>query len=325
MDTRVLPGSADATIVQNMGNLVCTGSCMDKTGAGNYGSYPITDATVYSYNATTGVMSVVSKAGVTTSSVIGPVQKPPTTGNYIETEPLVASGDTTNLDLAKCYGGTAYCGWQIKEYPRNGTFTYYSYSVTPDARWGDTEFLTDSSGVVVFDEPLNLNYTVNQSKSPANGKTLNLQYQGNAQLNMPGHCITRSTGATVDCGGSWNDKFYVNDFSVPPWKGTLNDFQTASTLTTAKTNQATLVKLENTNKSYLAKWMSKGVMFSTIPGGISNSAQCGNLSVPSQDSLSLPGLPDWTNPADPTSSNYIGSWQEPSATPVIIDGVFVTQ
>jgi hypothetical protein len=198
--------------------------------------------------------------------------------------------------------------------------------VSPDTRWGDTEFLTDSSGIVVFDQPLSLVYTVNQSKSPANGKTLNLQYQGNAQLHMPGHCIVRSTGVTVDCNsGSWSDKFYVNDFSVPPWQGTLNDFQAAGTLNQTKTNQATLVKLENSNKSYLAKWMSKGVMFSTVTNGISDNAKCGLLTVPSQDSLVLPGLPDWANPADPSSSNYIGSWQEPSGTPIIIDGVFVTQ
>jgi hypothetical protein len=117
----------------------------------------------------------------------------------------------------------------------------------------------------------------------------------------------------------------VNDFTVPPWKGTLNDYATDGTLT-AKTPQATLVKLGDTNnKSYLAKWMSKGVMFSTVANGINNNAQCGDLTVPTQAELVLPGLPDWTNPADPTSSNYIGSWQEPSGTPIIIDGVFVTQ
>ena len=325
METRVLPGSADATIVQNMGDLVCTGACIDKAGTGNWGSVPIADTTVYNYNATTGVMSIKSKAGSTLASVVGAGQKP--TANYLQTEPFIALSDKTNLNLAKCYGDTAYCGWQIKESPRNGTFTYYSYSVSPVTRWGDTEFLTDSSGGgVVFDEPLSLVYSVTQSKSPANGKTLNLQYQGNAQLNMPGHCIVRSTGVTVDCNtGSWNDKFYVNDFSVPPWKGTLNDFQAAGTLDQTKTNQATLVNLANSNKSYLAKWMSKGVMFSTVAGGINNNAQCGDLTVPTQDALVLPGLPDWTNPADPSRSNYIGSWQEPSGTPIIIDGVFVTQ
>jgi len=145
MDTRVLPGSADATIVQNMGDLVCTGACIDKAGTGNWGSVPIADTTVYNYNATTGVMSIKSKGGSTSANVVGAVQKP--TLNYLQTEPLIALSDNTNLNLAKCYGDTAYCGWQIKESPRNGTFTYYSYSVSPDTRWSDTEFLTDSNGI----------------------------------------------------------------------------------------------------------------------------------------------------------------------------------
>ncbi len=325
MQTRVLPGSADATIVQNMGDLVCTGSCIQNSGSGTWGSVRITDTIVYNYNATSGVMSVVSKGGDTSASVTGAVQKPAINGNYMDTEPLVASTDTTNLNLAKCYGDTTYCGWQIKENPRSGTFTFYSFSVSPDQRWGDTEFLSNSSGVLVFDVPLNLNYTVNQSNSTANGKTMNLQYQGNANLNMPGHCVTRSTGVTVDCSGSWSDKFYVNDFTVPPWQGTLNDFQTAGTLNPTKTNQATLVKLESSNQSYLAKWMSKGVMFRTIAGGTSNITQCGDLAVPAPAAIVLPGLPDWNNPANPSSSNYIGTWQEPTATPVVTDGVFVTQ
>lgn len=320
MQTRVLPGTSDATAVQALGDLVCTGSCIDNLGAQvQQGQVSISSALVYNYDATSGIMSVV-RQGASDTSVAGTVQKP-TTGWYHETEALVSSNNTSSLNSAKCqWDATAYCGWQLRENVSSGTFTYYTYSVSPD-QWNDTEFLVDSSGsIVTFDVPLNLTYTVTQSKSPANGQTLNLQYQGNAQLNMPGHCIVRSTGVTVDCNtGSWSDKFYVNDFSVPPWKGTLNDYATDGTLT-AKTPQATLIKLDNSSKSYLAKWMSKGVMFRTVTGG-----QCNDLTVPSQDSLVLPGLPDWTNPADPASSNYIGSWQEPSATPVIIDGVFVTQ
>jgi hypothetical protein len=325
MQTKVFPGSLDATSVQNMGELICTGSCIQNSGAGTWGAVRISEAIVYRYDATTGVMSVVKKGTDTSSTVTGVVQKPAPGSNSIDTDALIASTDTSNLTLATCDGGTNYCGWKIREYPRDGTFTYYSYSVSPDTRWGDTEFLSDSSGVLVFDAPLNLTYTVNQANSTANGKTLNLQYQGNANLNMPGHCVTRSTGVTVDCSGSWSDKFYVNDFSVPPWKGTLNDFQAANTLTTTKTNQATLKKLDSTNKSYLAKWMSKGVMFRTIPGGTSNNTQCGDLTTPVPGEIVLPGLPNWNNPASPTSSNYIGTWQEPTATPVITDGVFVTQ
>jgi hypothetical protein len=317
---RVLPGTPDAVALAGLGNLKCTGNCFNQNGTQISGQVKVSLAPVYSYNAVTGVMSIVSD-GVAT-----PIAKP--AAGVIdwsgETEPLLAVTDTTNLANAVCqnYDPTSnatadfYCGWKLKD--NNNSFTYYSYQTSPQ-RWTDTDFLLDESTSparpLVFDAPINTRYTVEQAKSPLNNKEVNIQYQGNGQLNLPGHCYSRSQAKSVDCGNWGGDMFYINDFIVPPWTKSLNDYASDPTLA-AKTRQATLTNVSNSNTTYLTKWLRKGVIFSTVA-----SNACTGFTIPAVGEITLPGLPDWSNPALSTSSTYIGTWQNPTGNPVYVDGV----
>ena len=316
---RVLPGTADAIALANMGNLKCTGNCFNQDGTQNSGQVKVSLAPVYSYNAVTGVMSIVSN-GVST-----PISKPPSNSTQWsgETEPLLAVTDTANLANAVCQNydpfttttADFYCGWKLKD--NSSSFTYYSYQTSPQS-WADTDFLLDESvspaRPLIFDEPINTVYTVEQTKSSLNNKVVNIQYQGNGQLNLPGHCYSRSQDKSIDCGNWSGDTFYINDFIVPPWTKSLNDYASDPSLA-AKTRQATLTNVTNST-TYLTKWLRKGVIFRTVA---SNS--CTGLTIPAVGEITLPGLPDWSNPALSTSSTYIGTWQSPTGNPVYVDGV----
>jgi hypothetical protein len=318
---RVLPGTQDAKDLAGKGDLVCTGNCFQADGTHVNGAVKVSAAPTYQYNPTSGAMSIVINGNPTP---ITKVNLGDTWGHM--TEALLASTDTSSLNAALCTNwydpatnsNTAipfYCGWNLRE--ASNSLTYYSYQLTKDNH-GDAEYLLDESTSpptpLLFDQPINTRYTVvNQLKSPLNGKEVNIQYQGNGQLNLPGHCFSRSENKSVDCGGSWsNDKFYINDFIVPPWAKSLNDYAADAT----KTAQATLINLEDSNKTYLTKWLRKSVIFNTA-----SSSSCSGLSIPAPGEITLPGLPDWSNPALSSSPTYIGPWQSPSGNPLYVDGV----
>jgi hypothetical protein len=316
---RVLPGTTDALALANKGNLKCTGSCYKSDGTQDNGPVKVTDAPTYKYNSNTGVMSIVSGSNSTA------IAKPAGDQWSGDTEPLIAATDTSNLNAAICQNWDSntnrnedfYCGWKLKE--SNSSFTYFSYQ-TNSQSWSDAEYLYDESiqTPLFFDQPISTRYTVNQPKSPLNGQEVGIQYQGNGQLNLPGHCYSRSQDKAVDCSGSWNnDKFYINDFIVPPWTKSLNDYVADGTVQ-AKTPQATLTNIEDSNKTYLTKWMRKGVIFQTVPISANT---CSGLSIPAVGEITLPGQPDWSNPALSTSPTYIGPWQSPSGNPLYVDGV----
>jgi hypothetical protein len=321
---RVLPGTSDATAAA-ASPLVCTGACIGTNGSyvetsNPWGSVSTSNPVTYSYNASTGELTVTGGNTQGGSPVnTGAISAP--TSNWYNTQALIPSSDTTSLNAIKCSGGNQYCGWTADE---KLTTSYYGFNVGPN-RWDNTEYLLSGSTPVQFDAPINLTYTVNQSGSPVNGKTVSTQYQGNGQLNIPGHCIDRyNTSKSVDCNsGDWSNKFYVNDYIVPPWKGTLNDKTSPSA---TEVNQATMTNKDDTNKTYLVKWLRKGVLFSSqdVTGNI-NGSNCNGLSTPNVGDLSMPSLADWKNPADPASTNYIGSWTDPSGAPAVINGVVQSQ
>lgn len=316
---RVLPGTTDALALANKGNLKCTGNCYKSDGTQDNGPVKVTDAPTYKYNSNTGVMSIVSGSNSTA------IAKPAGDQWSGDTEPLIAATDTSNLNAAICQNWDSstnqnanfYCGWNLKQ--GNSSFTYFSYQINSQS-WSDSEYLFDESSQtpLFFDQPISTRYTVNQSKSPLNGQEVGIQYQGNGQLNLPGHCYSRAQDKTVDCSGGWNnDKFYINDFIVPPWTKSLNDYVADGTAQ-AKTPQATLTNIEDSNKTYLTKWMRKGVIFRTVANGANT---CSGLSIPAPGEITLPGLPDWSNPALSSSPTYIGPWQSPSGNPLYVDGV----
>lgn len=315
---RVLPGTTDAIVLANKGNLKCTGNCYKSDGTQDNGPVKVSDAPVYRYNSSTGLMSIINGNASTA------ISKPTGTQWSGDTEPLIASTDTTSLNAAICQNwdsstnqnGNFYCGWKLKE--GNSSLTYYSYQINSQS-WSDAEYLFDESSQtpLFFDQPISTKYTVNQTKSPLNGQEVGIQYQGNGQLNLPGHCYSRSQDKNIECGNWSNDTFYVNDFIVPPWTKSLNDYVADGTAQT-KTPQATLTNIEDTNKTYLTKWMRKGVIFRTVANGANT---CSGLTIPAVGEITLPGLPDWSSPALSTSPTYIGPWQSPSGNPLYVDGV----
>ena len=322
--TRVVPGSTDAEAAA-VANLICTGSCIGANGqfieTNSGSSVSTTGPVTYSYSASTGALSIVSGKKSDNTNVSTGAISAPTSNNYW-TQALIPATDTTSLALLTCSSNTQFCGWLANEKLDS---TYFSFGVGSN-RWDYTEFLLDNSTSkpYPFQPPVDLTYTINQTGSPMNGQVTSLQYQGNGNLSLPGHCIDRyNTSKSRDCSsGDWSTKFYVNDFVVPPWTGTLND---KNAPTNTEIAQATLTKKTDTSKTYLAKWLRKGVLFSSQDATTNLAGtNCAGMTVPSATDFTLPTPADWKNPADPTSSNYIGAWQDPTGNPVITNGVFST-
>lgn len=325
--TRVLPGTADALALdKSKVKLVCTGSCIGTTGAyvettNPWGSVLKDSPVKYAYNAATGEMSLDSgksqtgapRTDVTTGVIVAPTDSGRNTQALIPDD----AANAANLAALQCSNNLQYCGWTADE---KISGYYYGFQVGPNT-WDNTSFLMNGSTPVNFDPPMNLSYTVHQTGSPEDGKTVNFQYQGNGNLNLPGHCLQRSNASkTLDCGsGSWDDKFYANDFAVPPWSGTLNDIANPSQ---TQIDQATVKDANNGSVSFLVKWLRRGVLFNAVDVTNNiNGSQCNGLTPPSATSLTLPTVADWKNPANPISSNYIGPWIDPSGPPWIMDGV----
>jgi hypothetical protein len=104
-----------------------------------------------------------TQAKVSVSS--GAIVQPGSGSNYNETRLLILSTDTNSLNAVAC-NSSQYFGWQAD----TALSSYYTYGVGPNA-WDNTEFLVDGGNPVVFDQPMNLTYAVNQSGSPYDGKT----------------------------------------------------------------------------------------------------------------------------------------------------------
>ena len=290
--TPIPPGT---TTVPN--DLVCIGNCVDGTLASDVDYGFITKASLdskltnrtYQWDSSTGMLKVGSNE----------LDFSVPDDSYFNSGVLVASGD---LDKLKCkyWNGTnhvdAYCNWNADK----NLSTYYRWE-SGSKSWSHFTGLKDSrQQVVVFEQPITVSYKVPTTDSSVyKGKTVSIQYAGSGNLWLPGYCYDLSNGKRANCGERTG---WANEFNIP--------FDTQIGFVTAQTS--------NSATRYLVKTLKRAVDYPDA----SDQNSCDHLraSAASYNAKTLPTKADWKNPADPSSSNFIGAWRESTAPPLIIDG-----
>lgn len=195
-----------------------------------------------------------------------------------------------NLAALACdWDATKTCSWQA--WSRLNLF--YTWQTGADS-WNQLTLLKSANGSVLrFDPPLVVHYTHVQPDGGEpdaryNGVQFRLEYDGFGQLQgIPSTCISRSTGAVVDCSqSSGSDTSWVADFMI---------------------NEGEKVTAETGNTQYTVKPLEiEEHMKSSSP------SNCTNL--PTTAAYQLPVITDWKDPA-------IGSEPSITAPPAVIGGV----
>lgn len=170
---------------------------------------------------------------------------------------------------------------------------YYTWQTGP-AQWNQSLWLSNASGVVPFDPPQNIAYTVPTGSAYGSyaGKPLLLQFDGFGNLNgIPGNCFDPVSNAPEDC--SVQNARYLPAFSIPD-----------GTSLSLPASGGAAVPL-------LVKGLSGNILLAEAPG------QCGAMSLSPQ---TLPSGPQH-DPSSSADSEYLGAMPTGATTPKVIDGV----
>ena len=196
----------------------------------------------------------------------------------------------TPLTLANCPSGTP-AGTVCQ--PANPT-RYYTWQTGPQ-QWDQSLWLTSGTGIVPFDAPQNVSYTVPSGAAYGSyaGLPILLQFDGFGNLNgIPNYCVDPVTNAGVDC--STPNASQVPMFSIPD--GTMMQLPVPSTPMIVKALNAELRLLDL---------------------GPSASTACSSMTL-------TPVTPPSGGTHDPSSSadsEYLGVEPTVTAPPAVIDGV----
>ncbi|MBC7983503.1 MAG: hypothetical protein H7Y02_06580 [Candidatus Obscuribacterales bacterium] len=196
----------------------------------------------------------------------------------------------TSLAAAECSTGSGtYCDFKVNE-----ASVYYVWE-TGANNWNQFAAVKDSSGtVVLFDAPLQVNYTVPTGAQYGQyaGKNIVLQYGGFGDLwGIPGQCVSRLTNQPVGC--DTQDARYVPEFVIP-----MSDV--TGVVTSGQTN-------------FLVKWLDREIRFAR-----KDLTVCSALVAPTN--VTLPTAAGLRNPADPSSTFYIGVKPTVTTAPRVIHG-----
>lgn len=277
-------------------DLICLGHCVDSqlVRSSDNGSIAKTSLNLgertYKWHPSSGMLRV------------GPTDIDFTGGSFFNSGVLVADTDLSKLSCKHWDGSNqvdGYCYWNAD----SRLSAYYRWESGPDS-WNQFAGLKDANQkVVTFEPPITVTYKVPITDSSAyKGKTVSIQYAGAGSLWIPGYCYNVDTGNRANCG---NGTDWANEFNIP--------FDTTIGVVTAQTaSPATNGKL------YYAKTLKRAVAYPDA----SDPTTCNSLkaSATSYNAKTLPTKADWKNPADPSSSNFIGAWRESTAPPLVIDG-----
>ena len=272
--------------------LYCVGWCVDSSLNSVYeGSVNQANVRQYTWNGTTGALMTGSTAIDFTNA-----------NNSFNSGVLVSQTDLAKLACKQWNGSQnvdAYCDG----YADNELSVYYRWETGPNS-WNRYVGIKDGNNQLVsFSPPMELTYQVPANDSYAGdyaGKTVNIQYPGGGNLWLPGYCFDASspTRARKQCDNSTK---WANEFLIP--------YDTTAGVVTDRKTQT----------QYYVKNLKRGVYFPLASNGACN----GSLQTTAQNyaGRTLPTLSNWKSPIDSSSSGYIGTWKDPTGTPLIIDGV----
>jgi hypothetical protein len=291
-DTVVNPDDANIPT-----SLFCVGQCVDSN-LNIVQEHNVEQSGVrqYTWNASNGSLKYGSTGIDFTSN----------SNNSYYSGVLVSQNDLSELACKKWDGQTnvdAYCEW----YADNKLSTYYRWESGPNSHNRYVGLKDSSNNLVTFSPPMNLTYQVPQNDTYAGdyaGKTVSIQYPGGGNLWIPGYCFdpTSPSRARKQCDSSTD---WANEFVIP--------YDTTTGIVTET----------STNNQYYVKTLKRGVFFPMAQNGACNAGL--QTTAQNYSSRTLPTINDWKSPIDPTSPGYIGTWKDPTGTPLIIDGVLQTQ
>lgn len=251
----------------------------------------------YLLDATTGNMKDGAGAQVisTASSSSG------TTGNYGNNNWGIQSGRLAvkaDLDAAVTARGGVASTYLPQDYDQLAT--YYIWE-TGGNNWNQLAVLSDTSGPVTFDAPLNVSYTVPVDATKYGtfaGANVTMQYGGFGELwGIPSTCIDVTTNADCIFGTTaQSNQRWTPQFSIP-----------AGSSVTVATAQGTIAA----GTSYLVKALDKEVRLANV--ALSN---CSTLTIATASNL--PADIDWHDPT--TTVNTLTPFTTVPA-PRVIQGV----
>lgn len=281
-ETTVVPGDTTAGVPDT---LHCVGSCVDFVGGSLVKTDDLNVVTPrqFSWNSTTGMLNL----GSSPIDFSGP-------GDSFHSGALVATADLPKI-ACQVGGQNGYCQSQVN---RSG-ITYYQWESGPN-QWNQFSGIKDVStgAAVTFQAPLIVMHTVVDQRASASyrGKQVSLQYPGNGQLWVPSFCFDPVTLQRLNnCNG--NNIKWAQEFMIP------------SDVTTGFVT-------DDANNRYLVRHLRKGLYFPNA----NNLNECDPLKAVAigYSSQNLPSISDWKNPANPSSTNYIGSYQSPVGMNVLV-------
>lgn len=274
--------------------LYCVGQCVNNSNSIEWQGQILQSAVrAYTWDRTTGALKNSANNAIDFTS---------STGNGFYSGVLVSQSNLIHLACQAWNNSTSQYEPGYCEYNADASdqlTSYYRWESGPNP-WSRYVGLKNANNELVsFAPPMDVRYTVpsdDDSAGQFKGKTVGFQYPGGGNLWIPGYCFDPDTRARKQCDDSTE---WANEFSIPY-------------------DLARGVVTDSAGTEYLVKTLRKGIYYPQAANGA-----CTNLQSTAQSyaTQTLPTSADWKNPSDPSSSNYIGPWQDATSAPLIIDGV----
>ncbi len=278
-------------------NLYCVYNCptdasLDGYLNNNSGNSPYDDNTFNNWSPSSSYVTYTAdiNAGVLTTngnavvvSDASALQQHPEYMNGVRSGRLV-----TDPSVLSC-NSNQYC-----DYKANDQDVYYIWETGANT-WNQFAGIKDDNGFVLFDAPLQLNYTVPNDAvryGQYAGKSLVLQYGGFGNLwGIPGSCVSSVNNLPVSC--DQENSRYVPDFVIP--------------------HDETTGTVSDGSHTYLVKWLDREIRFAR-----KDLSACSALTLPGN--VTLPDESVLKDPSDPNADIYIGTKPEVTGEPRVIQG-----
>lgn len=294
----VIPGTATLA-------LYCLSQCPTAAQLAGYASTSLatpfangTDSQWFSAPNSAGTVTYSFTANGLLDAASAPVtwESPPSGSQYAQSGLQTGSLFTAPLTTANCPAGgpDAQAGNLCQ--PGNPAI-YYTWQTGPN-QWNQSLWLTTGGGIVPFDPPQNIAYTVptGSAYGSYSGLPILLQFNGFGNLEgIPGACVNPVDNSVEDC--STSGASYVPAFSIPD--GTVMSLPSLSGSTTTP---------------MIVKALNGAILLKSLGSGAS---QCSQMAL---TPLTLPagGLHD---PSSSSDSEYLGTMPTVSGAPKVIDGI----
>lgn len=256
---------------------------------------------VYSYSFDTSVSGMILKDGSNNSLLLtnasGNNQWGFMSGPIFDPTAVDSTTSKTYQDLLDCdWDPNQTCGWKAwSELP-----VFYTWETGPN-QWNQLTLLTDASGPVTFEAPLQVQYTHTQTDATAldakyNGSNFYLEYSGFGDLHgIPGTCVDFETGEVSTTGCNQNTR-WISEFMIPA-------------------GSEVIYANNGTPITYYVKPLEVEQTMKLVP-----TATCASAGLNTDTPYTLPSITNWSDPAIGTEPTTAAAGLI-SEAPAVIGGV----